>query len=150
MKSKNLKTFTRRISWMEFHEANFAGNFVAVWEYLGESPSKLLAHGNSHHPQDNYIRTNPSIIRKCEDMAKKQMKPNEIYKECLKENDVDGPRNCKQIRNIKYRAGPKESRQNHNVADDMLQILNMLHDHKYVKYIFNSKGSPMSVILYTV
>ena len=50
MKSKNLKTFTRRISWIEFHEANFAGNFVAVWEYLGESPSKLLAHGNSHHP----------------------------------------------------------------------------------------------------
>ena len=83
-------------------------------------------------------------------MAKKQMKPNEIYKECLKENDVDGPRNCKQIRNIKYRAGPKESRQNHNVADDMLQILNMLHDHKYVKYVFNSKGSPMSVILYSV
>ena len=80
----------------------------------------------------------------------KKRKPNEIYKECLKENDVNGPRNCRQIRNIKYRAGPKESRQSHNVADDMLQILNMLHDHKYVKYIFNSKGSPMSVILYSV
>lgn len=74
-------------------------------------------------------------------------------KKILQYNDSFlAPRDNKQIRNLKYREIKKDKQQKvqqHNIADEILEVIAMLDSHPFVQEIVHSKDKMSSIICYT-
>ena len=62
-----------------------------------------------------------------------------------------GPRDLKQVQNVKY-YNKKQKTNNklycQNVADEIQTLLSEMHDHPFIQEVIQTKGKPPSVILY--
>ena len=77
--------------------------------------------------------------------------PRKIYKKYLDESDNE-PRDSKQIRNLKYRmkvADTIDKRLGSNIADEVLEVIQMKDSHPFVQSIGHLKDQVPTVICYT-
>ena len=82
----------------------------------------------------------------------KHKKPAEIYMGLSLKNELEGPRDVKQIRNIKYnlrKASTMNSVGIGNIADEYLNVHALLTTHDFVQTMIYHKQSNLIIILYT-
>ena len=80
-----------------------------------------------------------------------------IYEEMVLDDSLSAPQDLKQVRNTKHLEQKKkrckvskDSNQNQqkNTADDIITLLNNVHDHPFIQAIIQTKGKSPAVILY--
>ena len=113
---------------------------VALYEYKGEQPKS-----------NTFVRTNPKTMDKIQEQLN-QKKPKEIYAELRKDDSLNGARDFRVIKNLKYQQKKKEkiARSNRvNVADEILEVLGMVNEHPFVQTIIHNKDQVPNIICYT-
>lgn len=137
--------FSKRISWIEFNDKTFKGNFIAVHEYIGTFPTIPSIHGKNT-AGDNYYRAKPCVMQK---ITRDTRKPRDIYEELLDSEGVDAPQSTKQIRNARYRHYLRCNKDKHlsaNVADEVLAVVSMVSRDDYVQNVMITKKGVMIVL----
>jgi len=71
---------------------------LAIVEYSGHCPQLSACHGKSGKDNE-YVRTQPSVIAAVDTNLKSHKCPHEVYNEVTAENPETGPRNLQQVYN---------------------------------------------------
>jgi len=146
-KLKRCPSYQRRFSWV----VSDIPKSIAYVEYIGEFPKTISLHGNNKSGHGEYVRTTTEIIIGIKEKVSCQ-KSREIYTALALDDSMEAPRDLKQVQNFKYNE-KKKARPRHNSAtnnaDDVQTLINMQHDHSFMKEIVQLAGKPPSVILYT-
>ena len=111
----------------------------AVYEYLG-----TFAMQNQ-----NFFRTNPETMDKMRAKVGKD-RPQVVYADQLQNNTcINQPRDTKQVRNLNHRETKKHkvTSNQHNVADEILQVIDMVDTHEFVQEIVHTKQCVSSMFL---
>ncbi|KAK3096736.1 hypothetical protein FSP39_002786 [Pinctada imbricata] len=144
-------TFKKRVSTF-FSATDKTISDVAIYEYQGEYPITTSHHGKAANNKRGYKRTHPETMDNIRKMVKDK-NPREIYIEAAHQNDsAFMPRDTKTIRNVKYHESKKKKAEkiaNHNIADEILNVISMLDNHPYVQEVVHTKDKIPSVICYT-
>lgn len=82
--------------------------------------------------------------------------PRKVYEHMVLEDPITAPRDLKQVQNTKYLQNKKNrckasnctQERRKNTADDIITLLNMIHEHPFVQEIVQTKGKLPGVILY--
>ena len=145
---KRDKTYKKRVSWFSNIPPEFKN--VAVVEYTGTCPRTNLPHGNSKHSTQEYIRTDPKILDKVKEGIQQKQSCSDIYKEMVLQDPESAPRDYHQIRNMKYNQKKRVSPAT-NVADEIIEMLDLVHKDDFVKEVVYSKDNnkPPALICYT-
>lgn len=64
-------------------------------------------------------------------------------------NSMDAPKDTRQIKNAKSREKKKTMQPTNNIADEILEVLNMMNDHPFVQQVIHNKGQVPSIIYHT-
>lgn len=137
--------FSKRISWIEFNDKAFMGNFIAVHEYIGTFPTIPSIHGKNT-AGDSYYRAKPCVMQK---IIRDSRKPRDIYEELLESEGVDAPQSTKQIQSARYRHNSRRNKNEHlsaNVADEVLAVVGMVSHDDYVQNVMITKKGVMIVL----
>ena len=157
---KRAPDYKKRVTWVEKYPTNNRENSkcIAVVEYIGIFPQNVVPHGNAKHCNADYVRSSDAVKTKLTEKVKNNngslLAPRKIYEEMVLEDPENAPRDLKQVQNVKYLENKKNRHQTNtehrrkNIADDVLSLLNMFHEHPFVQEIIQTKGKPPSVILY--
>jgi len=107
---------------------------------------------------DSYSRTPAATLCAISSAVNTDQKPKEIYNNLLNKGDIRGePRNPQQIRNKKYyEARIRREKREHgasdvyraNIADEILQVLNLTQSNAFVRSVTITKAKVPAVILY--
>ena len=86
------------------------------------------------------------------------MAPRKIYKQMVLGDSVSVPRDLKQVKNRKYLENKKarcpqpanscHANRRKNTADDIITLLDQVHEHPFIQEVIQTKGNPPSVIMY--
>ena len=86
------------------------------------------------------------------------MAPRKIYKQMVLGDSVSVPRDLKQVQNRKYLENKKarcpqpanscHANRRKNTADDIITLLDQVHEHPFIQEVIQTKGNPPSVIMY--
>ncbi|ESO87422.1 hypothetical protein LOTGIDRAFT_166572 [Lottia gigantea] len=90
------------------------------------------------------LRTNPKTFQNIEDEIKVKP-PKNIYVDLNREDSLLGPKDTKQIRNLKYRKAKKTEAPSANVADEILCVLKMLNEHPFVQHVSHHKNKVLQI-----
>ncbi len=157
---KRAPDYKKRVTWVEKYPTNNRENSkcIAVVEYIGIFPQNIVPHGNAKHCNADYVRSSEAVKTKLTEKVKNNngslLAPRKIYEEMVLEDPENAPQDLKQVQNVKYLENKKNRHQTNtehrrkNIADDVLSLLNMFHEHPFVQEIIQTKGKPPSVILY--
>lgn len=131
------------MSWVEFD----IPKLIVYVEYIGEFPKSINLHGNNKSGHGEYVRTTAIIIG-----IKKKVscqKSRKIYTALALDDYMEAHRDLKQVQkyNEKKKARPRHNSATNN-AYDVQTLINMQHDHSFIKEIVQLAGKPPSVILY--
>lgn len=132
---KSNPDFKKHVSW--FTSATDANlQTTAMYEYQGEY--KI--------PASDKIRTKPEVIKQLKTDTRK---PKEVYLDMNLNNSMDAPKDTRQIKNAKSREKKKTMQPTNNIADEILEVLNMMNDHPFVQQVIHKKGQVPSIICHT-
>ena len=86
------------------------------------------------------------------------MVPRKIYEQMVLGDSVSVPRDLKQVQNRKYLENKKarcpqpanscHANRRKNTADDIITLLDQVHEHPFIQEVIQTKGKPPSVIMY--
>jgi len=141
---KSKKDFKKRVTWLHNKPS------VALYEYLGDAPTHLPAHGNAKKTTVEYVRTKPEVLEKIEQaVVAERRKPRDIYaRMTAHETSVLQPRDSKQVRNVAQRT-KAEKEKTGNAADELQHMVDSIHEHAYIQEICVRSGRPPAIICYT-
>jgi hypothetical protein len=131
-------SYKKRVSWFT-STVNIEIGKKAVYEYLGTFPMQ----------NQNFFRTNPETMDKMRAKIGKD-RPQVVYADQLQNNtSINQPRDTKQVRNLNHRETKKRkvTSHQHNVADEILQVIDMVDTHELVQEIVHTKQHVPSMFL---
>ncbi len=152
--------YRKRVTWVEKFPAQKQANMktLAIVEYTGTFQSITAPHGNAKNTNTEYIRSSEATkIKLAEKLDNSSLPPRKVYEQMLLDNPETVPRDLKQVQNKKYLEHNKKKRcqkinctddRRKNTADDIITLLNMIHEHPFVQEVVQTKGKPPAVILY--
>jgi hypothetical protein len=146
---KSDPTYRRRVSWFWNHPA-LPVKGIALVEYSGREPEKILAHGNNLNDNDPYLRTHPQVLDKVQ-AADRCVSDKGLYDRLTSTDASDVPRNTRQISDARYRtknrAGPKLP-PGSSIADDYAAAYAMMADEQIIhKYVHIQGREPWIVLM---
>jgi hypothetical protein len=157
---KRAPGYKKRITWVEQFPASKQNlKALAVVEYIGIFPNTPSVHGNSKSSNAEYVRTSEATKNKLiEKVSATSVAPRKIYEEMILDDSLSAPRDLKQVQNAKHLEQKKKrckvskdsmnQNRRKNTADDIITLLNNMHDHPFIQEIIQTKGKPPAVILY--
>lgn len=143
----------KRITWVEQFPASKRNlKALALVEYIGNFPNTLSVRGNSKSSNAEYVRTSDATkIKIVKKVNASSVAPRQIYEEMVLDDFLSAPRDLKQVQNTKHlekkkkgctvSKDPNQNRRK-NTADDILTLLNNVHDHPFIQQIIQTKGKP--------
>lgn len=110
---------------------------ISVVEYLGKFPG-LISHGNAKE-KNEYERTNPNVMDKISQKCKEDT-PKNVYDKLITESeDIDAPRDLKQVQNKKFMDTKKLKLEKGipavgtSLADNIQPLLNSVHSDPFIQ-----------------
>jgi hypothetical protein len=125
-------SYKKRVSWFTSTVNTDIGK-KAVYEYFGKFPKQ----------NQNFFRTHPETMDKMRTKVGKD-RPQVVYADQLQNiTSINQPRDTKQVRNLNYRETKKRkvTSHQHTVADEILQVIDMVDTHEFVQEIVHTKSS---------
>ena len=126
--------------------------------FIGNFPNTPSVHGNSKSLSSEYVRTSEATkIKLMEKVNASSSPPKKIYEEMILDDSLSAPRDLKQVQNTKHLEQKKKrgkvskdpyQNRRKNTADDIITLINNVHDHPFIQEIIQTKGKPPAVILY--
>nr|XP_039258759.1 uncharacterized protein LOC120335330 [Styela clava] len=141
--------FKRRVSWFDTIQGTKVGASKTVVEYMGSQPSTPSHYANI--PGREYVRTPKHVTETIDERLRCNEPTRKIYREMVLNDSTSSPRDFKQVRNrkMKLNKGENSKSTKYNIADEVLDVLNMINTNPYVKEIILTPEKPPSIILYT-
>ena len=157
-KLKKFPAYKRRVTWFESRpkEFSYIPTDVAIIEYVGNFLGRC-SHGNAKTKrtlEEGYVRTNSAVMAKLAEKVK-QTNPKSVFDEMNSDKSLsehERQRNLKQIQNIKYlkkRGARSDNSASTNMADHVIRVENMVHEHEFVQQVFTDKCKPVCIVLFT-
>ena len=149
--------FKKRVSWFDgLPEQLVNRKNIAVVEYIGKYNETIQPHGNSKVNEQAYTRTDPEVLNAVTEKVKYQ-KPSDVYTKMTEHDDSSiFPRDLKQCQNAKSRQitklkeTKKHNKSRKNVADEILNLIELIGENKFVAEITHSRNNkPPTIICYT-
>lgn len=129
------KSYKRRITQIIDGVVDFK---ISVVEYLGKFPG-LISHGNAKEQNEVYERSNPIVLEKISKKCKEDT-PKNVYDALITgSEDIDAPRDLKQVQNKKYMDMKKEKLEKGiptvgtSLADNIQPLLNSVHSDPFIQ-----------------
>ena len=148
-KLKKNQTYEKRVSWLGLG----GDKEIAVVEYVGKFPG-VAPHGNAKHKTE-YVRTPDNVMSEMADMLKSN-KPKQVYDKLTNKHDeLSGPTDPRQVRDMKRRMVTNERKQagltgnRQNIADNIIEIENKVsRNDPFIRSVIRQNGKAPCVILY--
>ena len=148
-KLKKDQTYEKRVSWLGLG----GDKEIAVVEYVGKFPG-VAPHGNAKHKTE-YVRTPDNVMSEMADMLKSN-KPKQVYDKLTNKHDeLSGPTDPRQVRDMKRRMVTNERKQagltgnRQNIADHIIEIENKVsRNDPFIRSVIRQNDKASCVILY--
>ena len=133
----------KRVSWLTNETQQLPA--IAIHEFKGVGPSAAVHGRTTTSNPGPYVRIKPKVMQKLkEDLRTKQ--PAQVY---ATGDELDGPRNKKQVYNAKARSGKGADDPKANFADQVSAVEELQHSLPFVRQIIRQHGKVPCIILHT-
>ena len=136
---KRKPDYKKRVTWIEKVSLgmDITCQGKAVAEYIGVFTLTTSMHGNTKKGSSSeYVRTCENTTKRIIERITNTPQRN-VYSDMVLEDCVNGPRNLKQVQNIKQANARKQwnkpGTNRKNTADDVQTIMDMMNEHPFIQ-----------------
>ena len=121
-------------------------------EYVGVNNNKKTKHGNSIDSGKAYTRTDPKILQEAYQKIG-QKKASAVVVNMCNVDEMNAPKSTRQLQDKILREKNKtkadRSEPKNNMADEVLQMLNAVHDGAFIQEVTVTKSKESVITLYS-